>query len=118
MPKHPAVFSDQFLNIFAKELSGVSSVYDPFGGTGKISLIKNLGFQGHITCCEIEPEWANQHPGVDVWIIGDCAKTPFIKDNFFESVCTSPTYGNRMADHFSPKDHSKRTTYRINLGRL
>lgn len=115
--KHPAVYTDSFIPIFAKHLNGFSNVYDPFGGTGKIALIKEHGFNGEIYCSEIEPEWTNQYDGVDYWFICDSAKTSFIKNEFFEAICTSPTYGNRMADHFEAKDSSKRITYRHGLGR-
>lgn len=115
--KHPAVYTDSFIPIFAQHLSGLSSVYDPFGGTGKIALIKEHGFTGKIYCSEIEPEWTNKYSGVDSWFIGDSAKTDFIKNDFFDAICTSPTYGNRMADHFEAKDSSKRVTYRHGLGR-
>lgn len=115
--KHPATYSEHFIEIFAKYLHDKKNVYDPFGGTGKISLIKEHGFQGKIYCSEIEPEWTNVYKSVDTWFIVDSAKTEFISDEFFEAICTSPTYGNRMADHFESKDSSKRITYRHGLGR-
>lgn len=115
--KHPATYTDSFIPIFAKYLENSSMVYDPFGGTGKIALIKDHGFKGKIYCNEIEPEWSNQYVGIDNWFIGDAANTDFIKNDFFDAICTSPTYGNRMADHYEAKDSSKRITYRHVLGR-
>lgn len=117
--KHPAVYTNSFIPIFAEKLIHFNclNVYDPFGGTGKISLIKEHGFKGEIYCGEIEPEWTNQYQGIKHWFIGDSSKTNFIKDGFFDAICTSPTYGNRMADHFESKDTSKRLTYRHGLGR-
>ena len=115
-PKHPAVYTDKFIPIFADKLNGCSNVYDPFAGTGKIALIKEYGFSGEIYCCEIEPEWTRQFDGVDFWFIGDSAGTKFLPENKFDAICTSPTYGNRMADHFNAKDSSKRITYRHFLG--
>jgi hypothetical protein len=50
--KHPAVYTDSFIPIFAKHLNGFSNVYDPFGGTGKIALIKEHGFSGEIYCTD------------------------------------------------------------------
>lgn len=116
--KHPAKYTDKFIEIFATWLKNhnCKNVYDPFGGTGKIAKIKEFGFDGDIYCGEIEPEWTNQYPGVSRWFIGDSAKTDFIKDAYFDAICTSPTYGNRMADHFNAKDSSKRITYRHSLG--
>ena len=116
-PKHPAIYTDKFIRIFANKLSKCKNVYDPFAGTGKIALIRNYGFDGEIYCCEIEPEWTKQFSGIDFWFIGDSAKTGFLPDNIFDAICTSPTYGNRMADHFNAKDNSKRITYRHFLGR-
>lgn len=115
-PKHPAIYTDKFIPIFADKLSDCKNVYDPFAGTGKIALIKNYGFDGEIYCCEIEPEWTRQFDGVDFWFIGDSAKTKFLSENKFDAICTSPTYGNRMADHFNATDSSKRITYRHFLG--
>ena len=38
-------------------------------------------------------------------------------DATFDMVVTSPTYGNRMADHHNAKDGRRRITYTHNLGR-
>lgn len=116
-PNHPAKYTDSFIPVFAKMLKGRKNVYDPMAGTGKIGKIRDYGFKGSIFCGEIEPEWTNAFEGVDQWFIGDSSKTSFLKDCFFDAVCTSPTYGNRMADHFNSKDGSKRVTYRHYLGR-
>jgi len=115
--KHPATYTDSFIPLFAELLQNYSIVYDPFGGTGKLALIKKHGYQGKIFCSELESEWTKQYDGVDKWLIGDSAKTDFIKDDYFDAICTSPTYGNRMADHHNAKDVSKRITYRHRLGR-
>ena len=116
--KHPAKFSDQFIQIFADLLKNRDNVLDPFAGTGKITLIKQYGFKGRVVCNEIEQEYANNstYP-VDEWHIGDSASMRWAEDNSFAAICTSPTYGNRMADHFDAKDNSKRITYRHMLGR-
>ena len=115
--KHPAKYTDIFLPIFAEKLSGKNNVLDIFAGTCKIAKIKDFGFDGKIYCNEIEPEWAELGLGeVDSIHVGDAEFLPY-KDNFFESICTSPTYGNRMADHFDSRDKSKRITYRHFLGR-
>ncbi len=116
--KHPAVYTDKFIPVFAEHLHGYNKVYDPFGGTGKIALIREFGWCGELYCSEIEPEWTCRHEGIDHWFIGDSSKTNFIQDGFFDAICTSPTYGNRMADHFEAKDSSKRITYRHRLGRV
>lgn len=115
--KHPAKYTDIFLPIFAEKLSGKRNVLDIFAGTCKISEIKNFGFDGKIYCNEIEPEWGMMGlESVDSLNIGDAEFLPY-KSNYFEAICTSPTYGNRMADHFDSRDGSKRITYRHMLGR-
>lgn len=115
---HPAKFSDVLIPLLANLLRHKTSVLDPFAGTGKIAMIKQHGFRGKITCCEIEPEYAHDsiYP-VDEWRIGDSANMDWAEDDTFDAICTSPTYGNRMADHFNASDSSRRITYRHTLGR-
>ena len=118
---HPAKFNNSFIPIFADLLKEKKNVLDPFGGTGKIAQIKNFGFQGIVYCNEIEPEWVNSsQEQVDFWTVCDAEQLSMYDDNFFESICTSPTYGNRMADTFKlPAKESKRKyiTYMHMLGR-
>lgn len=113
--KHPAVFSDQFIKIFHHELKDCHCVLDPFAGTGKLSLIKNMGFNGLVICNDLEPEYKDiiKYP-VDEWIHEDAA-TITIKN--IDAIATSPTYGNRMADSHNAQDDSKRITYTHQLGR-
>ena len=118
MAKHPAKFSDVFIPIFADALKGYKKVYDPMAGTGKLGKIKSYGYEGEVYCNEIEPEWVDYSFGVDQWYVGDASSMPHIADSYFDAICTSPTYGNRMADHFEAKDESHRITYRHYLGRV
>lgn len=116
VPRHPAKFSDPLLPIFAEYLQprqAFERVLDPFAGTGKIHLLGELGY--HTYGVEIEPEWAAASPHTQV---GDARNLPFVNE-WFDAVVTSPTYGNRMADHHTPSssDLSKRNTYRHALGR-
>tara|TARA_R110001599_G_scaffold342290_1_gene563920 strand:- start:559 stop:1209 length:651 start_codon:yes stop_codon:yes gene_type:complete len=106
--KHPAKYTDVLIPIFEKLLKGSNLILDPFAGTGKIHLLpfETIGL-------EIEPEWANLHKNT---IIGDATNMPF-NNNTFSAVCTSPTYGNRMADSHEAKDKSERNTYTHKLGR-
>ena len=115
--KHPAKYSDQFLPIFAELLAGRERVLDPFGGTGKIGAIKGYGFGGVVFANEIEREWLepNLH-NCDVCTFED-AEILAYPPEFFDAVCTSPTYGNRMADHHNAKDGSRRNTYTHCLGK-
>ena len=108
--KHPAKYTDSLLPIFQAilETNQCNTVLDPFAGTGKIHLLpfNTIGV-------EIEPEWASLHKQT---ICADATQLPF-KPNTFDAICTSPTYGNRMADHHNAKDGSKRMTYTHTLGR-
>ena len=107
---HPAKYSDILLPVFRGMLSGCKDILDPFAGTGKLRLVFP-----DCTLLEIEPEWAS----ISGAIVGDATKMPFA-DCTFDAICTSPTYGNRMADSFI--DHQiekqyKRNTYTHQLGR-
>lgn len=108
--KHPAKYTDVLLPIFQTilETNKCNTVLDPFAGTGKIHLLpfNTVGV-------EIEPEWASLDNRT---ICGDATQLPF-NANTFDAICTSPTYGNRMADHHNAKDTSKRMTYTHTLGR-
>jgi tRNA G10 N-methylase Trm11 len=106
--KHPAKYNDKFSFFFKTILTDCELILDPFAGTGKLTQL----LPKDIVCVEIEPEWATD-------IVGDALHLPF-KDESFDAICTSPTYGNRMADHFidnQPDKHYKRNTYTHTLGR-
>lgn len=90
VPRHPAKYSDVLLPVFIKALEGHERILDPFAGTGKLRLIRPDAF-----LLEIEPEWAE----ISGATVGDALAMPW-DDGTFDAVCTSPTYGNRMADHF------------------
>lgn len=108
--RHPAKYTNSLLPVFRKYLDGKKAILDPFAGTGKLKTIAP-----HATLLEIEPEWAE----ISGAIIGDATHMPF-GDCCFDAICTSPTYGNRMADHFVDYQKEKkytRNTYRHCLGR-
>jgi len=95
--KHPAKFSDVLLPVFSEFLEYMYPVLDPMAGTGKLGKVVSHAFLN-----ELEPEWADQcraYPGATV-TCGDARDLPY-PDGFFAGVGTSPTYGNRMADHHS-----------------
>jgi hypothetical protein len=114
---HPAKFTDRFLPIFAKILKDCKNVVDPFAGTGKLALIKDHGFQGKVICNELEVDWTTLDPHqVDEWHYGDAATMTWCPSNSVDAICTSPCYGNRMADHHNARDGSRRITYTHCLG--
>jgi hypothetical protein len=117
---HPAKYSPPILRVIETILLAESlkcdheiTVFDCFGGTG---LIHSLSMPGFIRteAIEIEPEWAMAHP----WTRVGNALHVDAPDEHYDVICTSPTYGNRMADHHEAKDDSKRLTYRHQLGRM
>jgi len=108
-PNHPAKYTDILLPIFVRMLRGHRRILDPFAGTGKIFLLKHWLPDVQITAVEIEFEWASQSHSV----CGDALHLPFA-DNSFDAICTSPAYGNRMADTLL--DKYTRHTYTCALG--
>jgi SAM-dependent methyltransferase len=108
---HPAVFSEPILPILADLLEGYPLVLDPFAGTGRIHQLADLGWD--TVGVEIEPEWAHLHPRTRV---GNALVLDF-GAGAFDAIATSPTYGNRMADHHKAYDPQTRRTYTHDLGR-
>jgi tRNA G10 N-methylase Trm11 len=110
---HPAKFSDAILERLADLLATrddnkPSLVLDPFAGTGKIHRLDGIASVG----VEIEPEWATLHPRT---VVGNTLWLPF-RDATFDGLITSPTYGNRHADHHNARDGSYRHSYTHTLG--
>lgn len=105
---HPARYSTNLIPIFADILDGYDHVLDPFAGTGRIHDLpmNTVGI-------EIEPEWAALHPDT---VEGSALELPW-EDAEFDAVCTSPTYGNRLADSHNASDPERRRSYTHDLGR-
>lgn len=111
---HPARYSNTLSPVFAELLTSHvgkgATVLDPFAGTGKIhELYPEFETYG----IELEPEWANLDSRTQ---IGNALALPFANGTF-DAIVTSPTYGNRLADHHDAKDDSIRRSYTHDLGR-
>jgi len=131
---HPAKFNDPILFVIAEMIddeifagdgpkSGTFrqfNVLDPFAGTGRVHELDTFRPAGaaqsplNTRGIELEPEWAEMHPRTEQ---GDALDMVNVPAAWADIVATSPTYGNRMADHHDAKDGSKRMTYRHQLGR-
>lgn len=100
--KHPAKFSKELLPLLAELVGDRRPVLDPMAGTGKIAeLLPDIWLN------ELEPEWVEKCRQRPAFVtIGDARDLP-IRDGSFHAVVTSPTYGNRMADHHEAKDPCK-----------
>jgi hypothetical protein len=115
--KHPAKYSpailsemERFIRIEAfhknKRLRRVRTL-DPLAGTGRVHELP-----GVTVGLEIEPEWAEMHPGT---LLGDATKMPWRK-NHFDVIAVSPTYGNRFSDSHNARDGSTRRSYTHDIG--
>lgn len=115
--EHPATFSDPILDQVAehlKETGETGTVLDPFAGTGRIHELRDrvpVNTRG----IELEPEWAAKHPDTEQGNALELTNT--VAPGSVDAIATSPTYGNRMADHHDAKDDSVRLTYKHTLGR-
>ena len=96
---HPAKFSDSVLENASFFINAGWRVLDPFAGVGRIHEITKADTWG----IEIEPEWASAHPRT---LVGSALHLPF-RDASFDCIFTSPTYGNRLADHHDAKEKCK-----------
>jgi hypothetical protein len=107
---HPARYSDAMLALFAELLPPVEypTVLDPFAGTGRIHELPNA-----TAGIEIEPKWAALH---DDTIEGDALLVMAMMRRSFDAIATSPTFGNRLADHHHASDPESRRSYTHDLG--
>ncbi len=112
---HPSVFSDSILPVLASVLDESHQlILDPFAGVGKIHRLSDeVSWPIRTVGVEIEPEWALNESET---VVGNALSLPF-KNNTFDAVVTSPTYGNRMADSHRARDGSVRRSYTHDLGR-
>lgn len=114
-PRHPAKYTDALLPVFARWCMDSKSILDPFAGTGKIGMLKDYGVHAVISANDIEKDWLTPN-------IYHCDKLYFQDAEFldtgesYDTIVTSPTYGNRMADHFHTEHPERRATYTHCIG--
>ncbi|MGH9002704.1 MAG: hypothetical protein ACRDYV_06205, partial [Acidimicrobiia bacterium] len=108
---HPARYTPSLLPLVARHLEAGWRVLDPFAGTGGVHQLRALAAVDTVGV-EIQPKWAAWHPDT---ICADLFDVDF-PTRSFDAVVTSPTYGNRMADNFTPTDPTGRRSYRITHG--
>lgn len=103
MTAHPAKFSSPILDLIDTILPIDARVLDPFAGVG---LIHNLCRRS--VAIELEHEWAEDAHSIvegmgQATVVANALQLPF-RDGSWPWVVTSPTYGNRMADHHDAKE--------------
>jgi SAM-dependent methyltransferase len=109
MITHPAVFSDALLPEIARLLPDTAHlVFDPFVGTGKIANLRAWRPDLDIFGYELEPEWAGLARANGIRTRCDDSRFTHYPDQVFDAIITSPTFGNRMADHHEAQE---RCTY-------
>ena len=132
--KYTAIILDNIIAIIAMEqmyweetgrFGNYMNILDPFGGVGTVHTIQTvLGSAAYrsspwckltTTAVEIEEEWAVESSGKGHTVHADVLD--WEPEGKFDVICTSPCYGNRMADHHEAKEDSVRNTYRHKLGR-
>ena len=123
---HPAKYSNPVLEAVASFVPPTHNrVFDPMAGVGGIRrLPHSIDHKIEVFGMEIEKEWAAEWSNC---FAGNLLDAPgYVLDFLYhhsgwsirpDVIATSPTYGNRMADHHNARDPSKRMTYRHQLGR-
>lgn len=109
---HPAPFSQALYPYFRAFLGCPKFLLDPFAGGGGVFTLQPYLPDTLIVGVEIEADYCALCP----WLTqGDATHLEY-PANAFDAVLTSPTYGNRFADHHNAKDGSRRIGYKFSLG--
>lgn len=120
IPPNPATFAPRIIDCIATDLTAflnpedsdeVVKILDPFAGPGGIHALRNLNRRWQTFGVEIEHEWAAASPYT--WR-GDSRRLAALRTVArrlpFDAIATSPTYGNRMADHHEARDPCRACT--------
>ena len=105
---HPAPYTNALLPVMASLLpAGPTKILDPFCGTGKVARLKAWLPQAEFFGYEIEKEWAAQARQSGCRCITGDSRNMAYGVATFDAICTSPTYGSRMADHHDARERCK-----------
>ena len=112
---HPAQYTEALLPVMARMLQGCRRILDPMAGAGGVRKLAAWLPGATFSLNELEPEWAEQARAH----CGDARALPW-PAGYFDGLCVSPPYGNRMRDGFLPTDANgryRRRTYAASLRR-
>lgn len=113
---HPARYSPGMTGVFRDLIRRyhpeAKTILDPFAGAGGIH---DLYDEWETTGVELEPEWADLHHRT---LCGNALDLDGCLDpsDTFDVICTSPAYGNRLADNHDASDPDRRRSYKHDLG--
>lgn len=110
IPDHPAKYSRKVIDRLREMLQveaqrvGHLKVIDAFAGVGGVHELAEERIETY--GMELQPEWSAAHPDT---ITGSVLELPAIfPAGTFDCLCTSPAFGNRMADSHQAKDPCRR----------
>ncbi len=126
-PKHPAKFSEPIIDRLrilvqaerrrteAERAGRPMYVLDPFAGVGRVHRLAHrptARWAGIVTVgIEIEEGWAAAHADTICADAMDWMRYHASHGSLVDMIVTSPTYGNRLADHHNAQDGSTRRSY-------
>ena len=96
---HPARYTPALLPVMARMLRGCRRILDPMAGTGGVRKLAAWLPGAEFYLNELEPEWAEEARAH----CGD-ARSLSWPAGYFDGLCVSPPYGNRLRDGFLPSD--------------
>jgi tRNA G10 N-methylase Trm11 len=113
VPPNPATFSPRILTVIAAELreflpneTGTAKILDPFAGPGGVHALR--AHRHETWGIEIEREWAAANRWTFQGDATQLASLSTVRRRMpFDAIVTSPTYGNRMADHHEAADRCR-----------